>query len=165
VFELRGLPKNKSFLASSRPDSWGKDAMDTYLGIPIGKVIHCENGYVVGSTASHAAFDLGGKRIRDFEPTTPELGQNFIESVRSRRAGNLIADVLDGHLSAALVHLGNISHRVGRTMPDREVRERIQGNRELAAAYDRMKGPPVGQRGRPRSNARHLGRDVDAGPH
>jgi len=49
------------------------------------------------------------------------------------------ADILDGHLSAALVHLGNISHRVGRTMPDREVRQRIAGNRELAAAYERMK--------------------------
>lgn len=139
LFELRGLPKNKSFLASTRPDFWGKDAMDTYQGISIGKVIHCDRGYVVGSMASHAAFDLAGKRIRDFKPTTPELGRNFIQAVRSRRAGDLAADILDGHLSAALVHLGNISHRTGRTIPDGEVRQRIQGNRELAAAYDRMK--------------------------
>ena len=96
LFELRGLPKNKSFLTSTTPDFWGKDAMDTYLGISIGKVIHCEHGYVVGSTTSHAAFDLGGKRIREFKPTTPELGHNFIQAVRSRRAGDLAADILDG---------------------------------------------------------------------
>ena len=139
LFELRGLPKDKSFMANPRPDSWGKNAMDTYLGISIGKVIHCENGYVVGSTRSHTAFDSDGKRIQDFKPTTPELGHNFIEAVRTRRAEDLAADILDGHLSAVLVHLGNISHRIGRTMSDSDVCERIAGNQELAAAYDRMK--------------------------
>ena len=139
IFELRGLPKDKSFSIAPDPDSWGKDAMDTYLGISVGKVVHCENGYVVGSTASHAAYDLNGEKICTFEPTTPDQGENFIQAVRSRRTGELVADILDGHLSAALVHLGNISYRVGQTMPDRDIRERIAGNRELLAAYDRMK--------------------------
>jgi len=114
--------------------------MDSYLGISVGKVIHCENGYVVGSTTSHAAFDRDGKQIREFQPATPELGRNFIEAVRSRRADDLAADILDGHLSAVLVHLGNISHQVGRAIQDGEIRQRIEGNRELAAAYERMKG-------------------------
>jgi len=140
VFELRGLPKDKSFLTSTRPDDWGPSAMDSYLGISVGKVIHCENGYVVGSTTSHAAFDRDGKQIREFQPATPELGRNFIEAVRSRRADDLAADILDGHLSAVLVHLGNISHQVGRAIQDGEIRQRIEGNRELAAAYERMKG-------------------------
>jgi len=139
LFELRGLPKDKSFLASTTPDSWGADAMDTYRDISVGKVIHCENGYVVGSMASHAAFDRDGKQLQQFKPATPELGQNFIQAVRSRRAADLAADILDGHLTAVLVHLGNISHRIGRTVPDQEIRQRIEGNRELAAAYDRMK--------------------------
>ncbi len=139
VFELRGLPRDKSFLKSTTADFWGKDAMDVYQGISVGKVVHCENGYVVGSTSSHTAFDLRGQKIREFKPTTPELGLNFIQAVRSRRAGDLAADILDGHLSAALVHLGNISHRIGRTAPDGEIRQRIKGNRELAAAYQRMK--------------------------
>jgi hypothetical protein len=38
-----------------------------------------------------------------------------------------------------LVHLGNISHRVGHSMPDREIRQRIEGNKELAAAYQRFR--------------------------
>jgi predicted dehydrogenase len=139
--ELRNLPKDKSFLknAARDKDSWGEDAMDTYQGIPVGKVIHCENGYVVSTVRSHAAFDRQGKLIKEFRPTTPDLNRNFIDAVRSRRTSDLVADMLQGHLSAVLVHLGNISHRVGKTMPDGEIRQRVQGNRELTAAYDRFK--------------------------
>ena len=141
LLELRNLPKDKSFLKNAIPgkDFWGKGCMDTYLGIPIGKVIHCENGYVIGTVNSHVAFDASGKQIEEFKPTTPDLYQNFIQAVRSRRVGDLAADILQGHLSAALVHMGNISHRVGRTASDGEIRERIDGNKELAAAYERFK--------------------------
>ena len=93
---------------------------------------------MISTVSSHTAFDTSGKEIRKFQPTTPSLNVNFIQAVRSRRAGDLVSDALQGHLSAALVHLGNISHRVGKTMPDREIRERIAGNRELSAAYDRF---------------------------
>ena len=138
--EFRALPKDRSFLAKAvaGKDSWGPRAMDSYLGIPVGKVIHCELGYVVSTISSHAAFDNGGKEIVKFKPTTPDLSHNFIQAVRSRRGGDLVSDMLQGHLSAALVHLGNLSHRVGKTMPDREIRERIAGNRELSAAYERF---------------------------
>jgi predicted dehydrogenase len=141
VFEMRALPKNKSFLKNGGvgKDSWGNDAMDTYQGISVGKVIHCEHGCVVGSTSQHTAFDKQGRQIQVFKPTTPELGRNFIDAVRSRRQNDLAADILDGHLSATLVHMANISHRLGRTMPEHEAGARIQGNKDLAAAYGRMK--------------------------
>jgi hypothetical protein len=80
-----------------------------------------------------------GRQIKKFQPATPELGANFIDAVRSRLAADLAADILDGHLSAALVHLGNISHRVGRAVPEHEIGERVEGNREMAAAYQRFK--------------------------
>lgn len=38
---------------------------------------------------------------------------NFINCVRSRRYQDLNADILEGHLSSALCHLGNISYRLG----------------------------------------------------
>jgi predicted dehydrogenase len=141
LFELRGLPKDQSFFSSQLVgrDSWGSNAMDSYLGVSSGKVIHCEQGYVVGSTSSHSALDAQGREIMRFQPTTPAAGQNFIQAVRSRRADDLVADILDGHLSAVLVHLGNISHQVGRTMPNDEIRERIQGVPELAGAYERFR--------------------------
>lgn len=138
--DFRSLPKDRTFLANAvaGKDSWGANAMDSYQGIPIGKVIHCEHGYVISTVNSHVAFDARGKEIRTFPPTTPKLNDNFIQAVRSRRGGDLMSDMLQGHLSAVLVHLGNISYRVGRTLPDGEIRQRIQGNRELSAAYQRF---------------------------
>ncbi|NUQ65191.1 MAG: Gfo/Idh/MocA family oxidoreductase [Pirellulales bacterium] len=140
VSEFRGLPKDKSFLANAvaGKDFWGADAMDSYQGIPIGKVIHCEHGYVISTINSHAAFDTRGRQIMTFEPTTPPLNDNFIQAVRSRRAGDLVSDMLQGHLSAVLVHLGNISYRIGKTMPDSEIRQRVEGDKELSAAYQRL---------------------------
>ena len=41
----------------------------------------------------------------------PDHKENFIQCVRSRQRPN--ADVLEGHLSALLIHYGNISYRLG----------------------------------------------------
>ena len=138
--EFRALPKDKSFQtnAVAGKDSWGPNAMDSYQGIPIGKVIHCEHGDVVSTISSHAAFDASGKEIVKFQPTTPNQNHNFIQAVRSRRASDLVSEMLQGHLSAVLVHLGNISYRIGKTMPDGEIRQRIEGNKELSAAHQRF---------------------------
>jgi len=133
IFEVCGLPKDKSYL-SAPWDRHPKGTMDSYCGLPIGVVVHCEGGYV----ANNKAFDTAGRFIREFEPTTPDLNANFIEAVRSRRARDLQADILEGHRSAALVHLANISYRLGRAAPPAEVAERIRGPKELAGAYERL---------------------------
>lgn len=49
-------------------------------------------------------------------PLSNEHFVNFIECMRSRKAEDLHAPILEGHLSAALVHLGNASYRLGRTI-------------------------------------------------
>jgi predicted dehydrogenase len=130
LFEVRGLPKDKSFLGNS----WDAKAMDSHDGMQIGVVVHCENGYVAGNKA----FDRDGKLIQQFKPTTPDLNSNFIEAVRSRRAGDLVGDILQGHLSAALVHMGNISYRLGKATPSAEIAEKIRGQKELASSYERF---------------------------
>jgi hypothetical protein len=134
IFEIRGLPKDKSFLNTAW-DKAGNASMDTYCGIRQGTVIHCEGGYV----AQNEAFDKDGKLIRRFQPTTPNLNVNFIEAVRSRRASDLAADILDGHLTVSLIHMGNISYRVGKTLSAGEVKERIMGQKELLSAFERFK--------------------------
>lgn len=48
---------------------------------------------------------------------------NFIECVRSRKSQDLHAEILEGHLSTSLCHLGNIASRLKRTLhfdPDKE---------------------------------------------
>ncbi len=42
---------------------------------------------------------------------------NFIAAVRSRKTADLNADILEGHHSAALCHLANISYRLGELVP------------------------------------------------
>jgi len=133
IFEVRGLPKDKSYLAAV----WEKNAkqtMDFYQGIQIGLVVHCEGGYV----ASNKAFDKEGKLIKQFEPTNEDLTANFIKAVRSRKMSDLQGDILQGHLSAALIHLANISYRLGKATPAGETKERIQGHKELVNAHERF---------------------------
>src|SRR5262249_36146848 len=38
---------------------------------------------------------------------------NFLKAVRSRNVADLNADILEGHQSTALCHIGNISYRLG----------------------------------------------------
>ena len=54
---------------------------------------------------------------------------NFISAVRSRKVSDLRADILEGHLSTAMVHMANASCRVGTSHSAGEVREAIQGAR------------------------------------
>jgi len=41
---------------------------------------------------------------------------NFLDCVRSRKWQDLNADVLEGHMSASMMHLGNIAYRTGRKL-------------------------------------------------
>jgi hypothetical protein len=133
IFEVRGLPKDRSFLQSPW-DKKAKTTMDTFCGIQIGVTVHCENGYV----ANNKAFDRTGKLIKELEPTNPDMNSNFIKVLRTRKVENLEGDILQGHLSAALVHMANISYRLGKTAAPGEIRERIRGRRGSLDAYERF---------------------------
>jgi predicted dehydrogenase len=57
--------------------------------------------------------------------------RNFLECVKSRQRPN--ADVEEGHLSAVMCHLGNLSTRLGRSLTWDAERERIAGDDEANA--------------------------------
>jgi len=57
------------------------------------------------------------KSENDFPPEERSNGwKNFIDCVRSRRREDLDNDILEGHLSASIGHLGVISYRTGRKL-------------------------------------------------
>jgi len=124
LFEVRGLPRAK-----------GDSAMDDYRGVRDGMIVDCENGYLAGGWA----YDASGKRIKQFR-LTEGAGhhENFIKAVRSRKVSDLNADVLEGHLSSALCHIGNISYRLGQQASRAEIIERIGTNADLADAFERV---------------------------
>jgi predicted dehydrogenase len=64
---------------------------------------------------------------------------NFIDCVRSRKKEDLHAPVQEGHISATLLHLGNVAYRVDRTLNFDPVKEEVIGdaeaNRLLRGSY------------------------------
>jgi len=83
-------------------------------GAKIGVIFYGSKGYVVlTSYTSGAAFDLDGNLVKKFNGGGDHYA-NFLKAVRSRNHEDLTADILEGHLSAALAHTGTISYRLGK---------------------------------------------------
>jgi predicted dehydrogenase len=127
LFEVRGLPAKT-----------GTEAMDKYLGGSVAVIVHCEGGRVlVPNYMGAVAFDGDGKEMRKWTGSEDHYG-NFIQAVRSRKKEDLHADILDGHLSSALCHTGNISYRLGTLSRPDVIRVQIRGDRDAAATFNRM---------------------------
>jgi hypothetical protein len=161
IFEVRGLPSRPvpttapsavMAAATTRPTTGPstrgstskpaepKEKMDTYRGQSIGVIVECENGYVsvpAEDKGEAAIYDNDGKLIQEFKGSESHHG-NFIKAVRSRRREDLNADILEGHLSSALCHTSNISHRLGKHAAPQEVRDMIQANRAFSNTFERM---------------------------
>ena len=127
IFEVRGLPRAK-----------GDPAMDAYRTIRAGLVVHCEDGYLAWGDGGWT-YDNDGKRIRQFTGTGGSGHHaNFIKAVRSRKVVDLNADILEGHLSSALCHMGNISYRLGEETSRDEVMQVIGANKEMVESFERF---------------------------
>ena len=68
---------------------------------------------VISGYNSATFFDPDGKKTKEFKGGADHYA-NFLKAVRSRKSSDLNADILEGHLSSGLCHLGNISHRLGK---------------------------------------------------
>src|SRR5438105_1711044 len=74
-----------------------------------------------GIIAGESLFDPEGKLVRTFEGRTESHFANFLNVVRSRKVSELHADILEGHQSTALCHIGNISYRLGHASSPGEI--------------------------------------------
>jgi predicted dehydrogenase len=63
--------------------------------------------------------------------------ERFIAGVRSRNPDDLGVEIEEGHLSAALCHLGNIAYRLGRTVKFDPASETFPGDAEANALLSR----------------------------
>jgi hypothetical protein len=121
VFEVRGL------------------ATDSLKGAKVGVIFEGSEGYVVlwGYDAG-AAYDLQGNQLVSFTGGGDHF-DNFLAAVRSRRPEDLHADILEGHLSSALCHLGNISYRLGTHMPLAEMPRVLDSSDEVQDTFERFR--------------------------
>ena len=102
-----------------------------------GHVIHGTEGFI----AEASVFDPDGQLVKTFKAPARNHFENFISAVRSRRADELNADILEGHQSTALCHIGNISYRLGEKLHREEIAERLEGlslHPEAVISYRKM---------------------------
>jgi hypothetical protein len=122
-----------------------KEAMGKFRNQNHGLIIDCEGGYFAGDASGGAIFDKQDKKVKDI----PDDGSskrleathlsNFVAAVRSRKSGDLAAEALVGHHSAACCHMANVSYRLGKPAQPELIRETIHGNGELSDAFERCR--------------------------
>jgi predicted dehydrogenase len=124
IFEVRGL-KSKSYLVDRG----------------VGNVLHFEAGTVVGNRFT----PKNGGKSEPVEKVEFQRGPgggnhfgNFLAAVRSRRREQLNADILEGHYSAALCHLANMSYRLGEEAAFLPRPRALAGNAAAEDALARM---------------------------
>jgi predicted dehydrogenase len=117
-----------------------------YQGEIMGNVFHLEEGIIHG--------DFGGKFYPKGSDKAVPLPQveveatrgpggadhfgNFLAAVRSRKVSDLNADILEGHYSAALCHLANISYRLGEDLPFDPQTRAFGDNKEAYETLQRL---------------------------
>jgi predicted dehydrogenase len=120
IFEVRGL------------------RTDPLRGAKVGNIFHGEEGYLVCPDYGGGVVTTpDGKVIEKFGGGGDHFG-NFVEAVRSRKPEGLHAEVLDGHLSSALCHLGNISYRLGTLQPFSKQTKAFGDDKDAFETFARM---------------------------
>ncbi len=137
----------------------GTASMGKFRGENKGVVIDCEGGYFAGDASGGAIFDRQGRKVQDLgKGDSPQALEQahlsaFLAAVRSRKAGDLAAEAIEGHRSTACCHMANVSHRLGKQSSPDSIRSGIAGNAEMVDAFERC-----------REYLRGNGLDLDATP-
>ena len=104
----------------------------------IGNIFYGSKGYLtVDGYAKYATY-LG--KEQQAGPSGNRGGNhfaNFLDAVRSRKSSELNAEIEEGAISTALVHLANISYRVGRTLQFDEKTFTCVGDPEATRMFTR----------------------------
>jgi hypothetical protein len=138
IYEIRALPRAKSEKVDVYQGITSR-GMDRYRGINFGMIIQCEHGYFSGGRGGGWTYDNDGKKIKQF---AGDGGwghmTNFLNTMRSRKVSDLKADVLEGHITASMVHSAHISYRLAHRKTVDEIRKTIESNDIMAESFDRL---------------------------
>ena len=120
--EVRGLPTN--------PEGMNNDSGVCFVYGDKGWMSIAPNGYKMYFGPRNEPGPE--KSDRDFPKEQQSNGwKNLVDCVRSRKKENLDNPIIEGHLSASLCHLGNISSRLeGKQLEFNPIKEQFINNRE-----------------------------------
>jgi hypothetical protein len=112
-----------------------------YKGAGVGNIFFGDKGYVVcPNYNSGSIFDPSGKVVDTFNEGNDKFHfANFVKAVRSRKTEDLNCPVTEGHPSAALCHLANISYRLGTEATLDKPADAFTDSRPALEAVARMK--------------------------
>ena len=133
ICEVRGL--------TEKP---GSKTMDKFREIDKGIIVQCEGGFYRSGGRTSAMYDGDGRQIKAITDRRPSDQQgsahqaNFLDAVRSRKIGDLNAEILDGHHSTALCHMANVSYRLGKESKSEDMIEATGGNPQWSDAFERF---------------------------
>jgi predicted dehydrogenase len=134
IFEVRGWPSKSPFPGKESPKNSAKPTNF------VGNIFYGSEGFMVcPSYSSAVAYSKDGEVIQHF--TSKEGNShfdNFVKAVRDRKAEELNADILEGHLSSALCHLGNISYRLGEEQPFGQTPYEFAKDKDAGETFQRM---------------------------
>lgn len=113
-YENGMIIQNETRNLYTNPEGLGQDIRNCYIysdegwmSIGDGFKTYFGKNNEPGVSMSEADFESEGK---------PNNWKNFVDCVKSRRVEDLDCDIAEGHLSASICHLGNISYRTGRKL-------------------------------------------------
>ncbi len=89
-------------------------------------LVEGSEGYLVGGLRSNTVYSPDGKVVAKLEGPNDDHFANFVKAVRSRDTDDLNAEIVEGHLSTAVVHVGNVSQRLGREASPREIAAQLE---------------------------------------
>jgi len=114
----------------------GSTEMPAFRGEQVGVIVDCEGGSV--SLYRSIAWDNEGKQFGTFSGGGDHF-VNFIEAVRSGRREDLNAEVLEGHISTAVCHTGNISYRLGCTASMEQMLAKVRDIPIFSDMFNRLR--------------------------
>ena len=109
----------------------------------VGDIFYGSKGYLAIGRGGFQIF-LGKEQAPGPAPAQQpkDLFANFIDVMRSRQRSDQIAEIEEGAISTMLVHLANISYRLGRTVYFDPETYSCQGDPEATAMFTRARYRP-----------------------
>jgi hypothetical protein len=97
---------------------------------------------VLPRRAGGSANDRVNVAVIDFHDRGKAHFRNFIDCARSRKREYLNCEILDRHMSTALCHMANISHRTGRKLTFDPATEEFVGDDQANSSHTRKYRAP-----------------------
>lgn len=132
IFEVRAWPSKSPFPGKDSPKEGLKPQNF------VGNVFYGSEGVLVcPSYTGGIAYSNDGEILQRFNGGENHFA-NFVKAVRSRKLEDLNGDILEGHLSSALCHLGNVSYRLGDEQAFAKKAAILEGDKDTIETLGRM---------------------------